>query len=217
MNEKDQIQVKQEKLQADAREAVEQADDIRSEIHDVTLAALKEGRLDSARIQKVMETVLAGAREGADKHSELAKEALHQATQGLDEALVKTANASRLAIEEAAGRLEEFSGEQLHSALEDLKNMESLFLNALNKVSRGGLDVTASIFQDLSTHARNSGTEIGRYLNASMGDMETHLPKAAQEALEAAAASARQTGAQIADIASGLLAGIADSLRKNSK
>ena len=135
MNDTDQSKAEQDKLQANAREAVENADDIRREIHDITLAALKEGRLDSARIQKILETVLAGAREGADKHTELAKEALNQATQGLDEALVKTANASRLAIEEAAGRLEEFSGEQLNSAIEDLKNMETLFLNALNKVS----------------------------------------------------------------------------------
>ncbi len=217
MNETDRSELDPQKLQAEARQAVEQAEDIREEIHDITLDALKEGRLDSERIKQVLDAVLKGASEGAAQHAARAKQALDQTTEGLDQALLKTANASRLAIEEAAGRLGEFSGQQLKGAFDDLKNMESLFVDALAKVSRGGRDASADIFKDLTFHARNSGTEIGRYVKASIGDMEAHLPSAAREALKAAAEGARDTSAQMAGIASAVLAGIADSLKKNNK
>ena len=103
-----------------ARTAVERSDDIRNDVRSVTLQALSDGHLDTKKINKVIHAVMEGASIGAEAKGEQAKDALTDAMSGMDDALAKSAEASKLAIEEAAGHVKDFSSHDLKRALDDL-------------------------------------------------------------------------------------------------
>ncbi|HFD38887.1 MAG TPA: hypothetical protein ENJ31_03430 [Anaerolineae bacterium] len=202
-----------ESLRDEAREAVASGEDIAAQVRDITLKALTRRRLDTEGVRQVVRAVAEGARLGAGGHGTRAKAALQDAVSGLDSALAKGAEASRLALEEASGRLEEFSRRDLKRALSDLEGLESLFVETLSEVAQGGKDVAAGILRDLADHARGSGTAVGSEALTALGSLKDKLAAGGKEGLQAGADAALDTGSRIAQVASGLLAGIAESLK----
>jgi len=213
MSEQSQASTDPEQIEARVRETVSQGARIREEVEQITVAALRERRLEARRVQEVVESALRGATQGAAEHRAQAQEALNRAVGGVEDALMKSAEASRLAIQEAAGRMEEFSQQDLRKAFEDMRQLDDIMLASLEEVSRAGRDTASQILHDMADHARNSGTEIGRYLDRSLAGMKQDLPHAAREAIEAGTEMTRQGSAQIAAMAAGFLSGLAQGLR----
>ncbi len=204
-------------LEASVREAVAQGEDIRETVRRLTVEALSEGRLDSEEVRRVVESVLKGAGSGIEKHGSRARQALEEVLRGLEDGLVKAAEASKLALEEAAGRAQEFTEQDVKLALEQLQNLERVYLDTLTEVAKRGSEQFRQILDDLARHARNSGTAIGEYLAEVMEDLPHKLQEAGEWGLKAVGEGARTAGAQLAAITSGFLAGLAEALDRQAK
>lgn len=212
MNRQQQIDTGAARAQAEA--SVEAGEDIFQRVRDITLEALCGGHVDREGISDVIGAVTEGISAGAGKHGGEAREALDQAVKGMDEAMQKRAEASRLAIEEAAGKVEEFSEQDLKSAVKDLQDIEGIFLDTVTEVAQKGSDMASEILRDLAAHARNSGTGVGEQVSGSVDELQEKVSRAAEEGLRSGAEATRSAAEQIARAASGFLAGLADTLQR---
>ena len=196
-------------VENNVREAIQSGDDIYQQVRDITLKALTERELDMENIKSVIQSVSKGINTGLTAQYGPAREAFKQSTDALDDALASTAEASKLAIEEAASRVSEFSQHDLNQATEDLKSLEGLFLDTMSEITQESNEVVFEIAQDFLSHARNSGTAVGRQTQTildAMNDMR-HI---GQDVIVSGTVA---TTATLAKIASGFLSGIAESLQ----
>ena len=191
------------------REAVKSGSDVHDKIRTITLKALTARQLDMENIKNVAEAVSKGINEGMTTQSEQAKELFAQAVSALDDALAAAAEASKLAIEEVASRVSEYSHHDLNGASKDLQDMEGLFLDTLEKVAKSGNQVVADIVGDFVSHARQSGTAVGKQVLTALEALK-ELPHLGKETFISSAVAATIT---LAQIGSGILLGIAESLQ----
>jgi hypothetical protein len=191
--------------------------DIRTRVHDLTLRALRERRLDVSEVRAVVSSVAEGVSLGAEQRGGEVKEALAAAISGLDAALLKAAQATHLALQEMISQGKEFSAQDLQPALDDLKITEQAFLDTLGQVAEtaGG-----RIKQELKAavdHARHSGTDTGASVKASLGDLSQRISATLQAGKSSGQAATQTVASRLAALASGILAGMADVLHEKSQ
>jgi len=200
-----------------ARTAIERGDDIRNDVRSVTLQALSDGHLDTKKINKVIHAVMEGVSIGAEDKGEQTKDALSDAMSGMDEALAKSAEASKLAIEEAAGHIKDFSRQDLKLAFDDLLALEEMFFDTVHDVAKGTSEEVKETLSDLVKHAKQNGTNVGK---ATSEATTTLTEKLSKTIVNTASVSIKSTGdvlAHIANASAGILEGIADTLQKENK
>ena len=197
-----------DELRNTVRETVENSQNVQAAVRDITLKALGEGELDRQRIKAVAEAVMQGAGEAVERESEQLKGGLGEAAAGLEQALIQAADAFRLAIEEAAGRVSEFSSNDLKRSLNDLDSLENIFVETLLRTAKSGGEVIRTIVEDLVTHTRNSGTSVGQHVARNMEELQNRLRELGADTAGAGEEAVNRIGL----IARGILAGVAESL-----
>lgn len=206
---------KKQQQQTAARDSVIRGNDIHNEVRQIVVDALKDGKMEPEHIKEVLQAVVNGAFEGATDSEPQAKVVLKQTVAGIDAALSQVAQASSLAIEEAADNVEQFTEHDLKRALTDLNDLEKLFLDTLNEVAKGGQEVTSNTINNIVQHLQQSSTSVGRTVTETSSHLNDFLSSKGKNIQLADVA--KTTGASVARIASGLLAGIADSLSPEEK
>lgn len=195
------------------KEAVASEQDIYHKIKSITLEALTKRQLDVDNIREVAHEVMQGIHEGVSPSGDRAKETFKQAASALDDALAMAAEASKLAIEEAASKVNEFSSDDLHDAGENLKSLEALFFETLEKVVKGGNHVLADIGADFIAHAQQTGTAVGKQVFEAMSVLR-NVPAEGAQTLKSGAV---KTTSVLAQLGSGILSGIAETLHSTSE
>ena len=94
---------------------------------------------------------------GADKSGKEVRHALAEAFAGMDQAMSKAAQAASLAMKEMTERGREFSQTELKQGLDNMRSMESDFLDSVRQVSKSTAGTVKSEWQELLTHAQRSG------------------------------------------------------------
>jgi uncharacterized protein YqeY len=191
--------------------------DIRTRVHDLTLRALRERRLDAAEVRAVVRSVAEGVSLGAEQRSGEVKEALTAAISGLDAAVLKAAQATHLALQEMISQGKDFSAQDLQPALDDLKITEQAFLDTLSQVAEA---TGGRIKQELTAavdHARHSGTDTGASVKASLGELSNRISATLQAGKSSGQEAAQTVTSRLAALASGILAGMADALHEKSQ
>ncbi|MFK5951154.1 MAG: hypothetical protein QM500_20560 [Methylococcales bacterium] len=199
-----------------ARDTVANDKNIENNIRHIVVQALKEGQMQPEEIKQTLNEVIEGACKGVSVQSG-SKDALKQVITGIDGALTQVAGASKLAIEEASGNLQEFSDHDLKRALNDLETLESLFFDSLNEVANKGQETAHETLKDLLSHFKNSGTSVGQSVKEMLTGLHHDLSKDGRLQKIQLADIAKSTGATVAHVASGLFAGIAESLELKKK
>lgn len=194
------------------RTAVKSGTDVHQQVKDITLKALTKRQLDMDNIKSVTETVLNGINEGMVNHGEHGKEVFNQAATALDDALAIAAEASTLAVEEAASKVNEYSQHDLDGAIKDIRDMEGLFLDTLEKVAKSSSHVVTDIVNDFIAHSRQSGTAVGEQTLIALDALKDVSKISADMIISSTAA----TTSALAKIGSGILLGIAESLQPSS-
>jgi len=202
-----------EQLKVTASKAVESGENIHNEVRDITLKALQQGELDFEHINKVTEGVSAGSLAQGDN----AKEALNQAVSGLDQALLASVESSKLAVDEATGRIKDFTQQDVKRAVNDVESLEELFLETLTGVAQASSGTVKEIMTDLHSHLQRSGTAVGEKSGEVLSGLQQSLSQIGHESAKNSAQMTQQAGESVARIASGFLAGIADSLQARNK
>ena len=118
-------------LEANVRSAVAHGRDVQEAVRSLTLKAMSADGIDLKSLRRTMTAVLHGARDGVQPElhqtaaqTQAARALISDAVNGLDLALAQLAEASKLAVEEAAGRAQKFSSEDLARARADLESLE---------------------------------------------------------------------------------------------
>jgi hypothetical protein len=203
-------------IENEVRHAIERGRHIQARVRDITLAALARGELDGAAMRKVTREVLKLIEEAATVQGARAQDVMADAVAGVDQALAHAAQALKLSIDEAAGRAQQFSREDLAKARASLKDLEQLFLDTLRETARASRGAASTILNDLAKHAEASGTAVGRQLE-QMSGLSGRMAEAGRAHFEAGVNAALTSGAMMARVASGVLAGIAESLEEKGK
>jgi len=202
------------KAEDGARTAVAEGENIHEAVRDITLEALSAGHLDVQKMREVVQAVLQGASLGAKEKGAQAEQALREAMAGMDDALAKSAEASKLAIEEAAGHIKEFGSQDLKRGLDDLRSMEDMFLDTVQNIARASDGAVREGLGNLAQHARNTGTEVGAAAKTAVEKLTGQLEKNVRESVSTGADTALKVGAQMSQAAAGFLEGIAETLKK---
>ncbi len=206
-----------EQVQTATEEAIIHSDNISDEVRNITIGALSKHHLDIEHIKAVINAVLAGAQDATASDSERMRDILKEVTEGLDEALAKSAYASKLAIEETAGRIKDFTENDLKRAMDDLAGLEDLFIETLNEVANNSKSMASDTYKELTEHFKNSGTSVGQRANEEIIYLTKQLEKTGMENMTALNEATKSFAEDVALAASGFLAGIADSIKESNK
>lgn len=212
-----------ETLEAEVREALAQGVHTRETIRQLTLNAMNAHHIDLASLQRIITAILQGVHDGAEQQlqqvmsqTQTAKTQINEAVAGLDSALAGLAQASKLAVEEAAGQAKKFSETELKRTHAELESLESLFLDTLHNTASAAQGLVADILHDLSRHAKNNGTAVGLQLVDTLETFKQQMTSIGHAQLETGVNLAHATADLIGKIASGVLSGINEQI-KNTK
>lgn len=197
----------QQNVKDAVRDAVKSGDDVHLQVKDIILKALATGKLDMENIKKVTAAVGEGIDEGMAHQGKHTKDVFIHAATALDDALAIAAEASTLAIQEAAFKVT--VQHDFNEAAKDIQDMERLFIDTLEKVSKGSSSAIADIVNDFIDHTRRSGTAVGKQALIAL-DALKDLPKLSTGIIVSSTAA---TASVLAKIGSGILLGIAESLQ----
>ncbi len=206
-----------EQARTATEKAVKYGENISAEVRDITIEALSKHQLDLEHIKSVIRAVLTGAEDAAKLNSDRMRDTLKEVTEGLDEALGKSAYASKLAIEEAVGRAKDFTERDLKRAMDDLSALEDIFIESLNEVAKGSKTAASDTLQDLASHFKNSGTAVGQRTSEEIIYLTKQIEKTGMENMAAVSEATKSFAEDIARAASGFLSGIADSIKETKK
>ena len=205
-------QVKEQGTQDAAKDAVEEALDIQASIREITLKALSERKLDRQGIKAVIQAVTQGVLSGIDLKPDQATENFNKALQGMDEALAKSAQAAKLASEEAAAKISDFTQHDFKDTLDQLETLEELFFDTIETVAGQASDLLGGTARDLSSHLKNTGSSVGRESQMALQALRDQFASISKESLSTAVEAGKEVSNQITEIASGILAGMSDAV-----
>jgi len=206
----------------DARERLSQAaqsgENLATVVRDITLQALSSGRFDRTQIKSVVQHIVDDVKHAmAPMNEATSRERWREVFSGLDTAMKSAAKAGELAVTEAGNRVEEFAKSDLENLKNDLSALEDLLLDSISDIAKRTEDMTSKVLTDLVAHARNSGTQVGEQIQSSLSVLSGELTRGGEQVVKSGLDAARHASADLAQVASGLLAGIAESLRPHSK
>lgn len=184
---------------------------IADQVRSITLRALSEGEMDKEAIGRVSTAVVAGAKEFTAGAAEGAT-ALREAIRGLDEALASAAEATHLALQEAAGRGNEFSRQAIQKSLDDLDALESMFIETLTEGAKDATGFAQATLSDLAEHARVGGTAVGQKVEPALKQLAHVFTNTLHEQADIGAEALHKQYALLAGIANGIIKGVVEHL-----
>ena len=216
MNEPGDNMSSNESLKDSISESVQQDKDIRSRVRDATLRALNSRSLDTKEMKSIIKSVTEGINLGLSKRAGEIKTALSEAMAGLDEALMKSAEATHLALRQLTSQGKDFTDHELKDALENLKSLEKEFLSIISQVAQGASSKIKQEMNDLITHARRAGTDTGAKVAEAVTEFGGRVKTSLDDGATVGKEAAREVSKRLAVITSGILSGLADALHEKS-
>lgn len=211
-------------LEAEIHDAVAQGANVEEAVRHLTLKAMNAGRLDIDSLRRIINAVMRGAREGAhhklehaSDQSQAAQTQIANAVAGLDSALASFAEASKLAVEEAASRAKKFSDTELAQARSDMESLENMFLDTLSDTASTAKGLVAETLRDLADHAKRNGTAVGEQLKLTLATLAQQMSSVSHAQLEAGVKLAHSTADFISKAAAGVLASMEDRKKSNEE
>lgn len=208
-------ELSEERLRQAAEEFVRQGVDIRGRVHDLTLAALQSRRFDRDAMRDVFRAVTAGVATGAEGSPDM-RQALADGLKGMDQALARSAEAGASALKQLASSGRNFSETDLKAALANLKRLEDDFVATITNVADAASGPVQPQLRGALGDLTRAGTETGKQLALAMNELVFRFANFSLDAGIAGLEAAGEFGARFANLASGILSGIADALQKQS-
>lgn len=188
-----------------AAEAMKAGEDVTRRVRDLTLEALKSRRFDREGIREVVRAVTEGMAAAAPASGGSMRKAMSQAFRGMDEALTKSVEAGEAALRQLIATGRSISDNEVKQALAGLKKIEEDFVATVNQVAGSANERARPELRALVESAAHAGTETGR--------QTAHLMK---EFAFSGMELAGQFSVRFAQVASGVLSGMADALERSA-
>jgi hypothetical protein len=200
-----------------ASETIRAGVDIRARIHDVTLLALRSRRFDRHGMRDVVQAVTAGIALGAEESRADLRKALAESFRGMDEAITRSADASRVALRRLVVAGRDLSDSDVKQGLARMKELENDFLNTAARVAQTAGDKVRPELNNLLEAARMNGTDTGRVAASTLTELTHRFSVASLDVALAGLEAATEVGSRFAQLASGVLSGVADALTEPRK
>lgn len=206
-----------DELRAAAQQLVRAGQDVRAKLHELTMKALTQRQLAEQEIREVLAAITEGVSLGASQRAEEMRTALSDALQGVDDALGYAAEAMHLALGEASTHAQEFAENDVKQSLDELKNLEEMFLDTVRRTAQGASGLVKQEMAALLEHAGRAGTGTGGRVKDVVEDLGNRLRATAHEAGDASKRAAREIGVRVATLASRKLAEMADKIDQKAQ
>jgi hypothetical protein len=188
-----------------ASEAMKTGADVSRRFRDLTLSALSNRRFDREGIREVVRALTEGMANAAPASGGTIRHSMGQAFRGMDEALTKSVEAGEEALRKLVATGRSINDNEVKQALAGLKKIEDDFLSTVNQVAETANERARPELRQLAQRAARAGTETGRQAASLMADFTF-------SGIELAG----HFSARFAQMASGVLAGMADALEKSA-
>jgi hypothetical protein len=195
----------EDSLRNAASDAIKTGADVSRRFRDLTLDALSNRRFDREGIREVVRALTEGMANAAPSSAGTMRHAMGQAFRGMDEALTKSVEAGEEALRKLVATGRSINDNEVKQALAGLKKIEDDFLSTVNQVAETANERARPELRQLAQRAARAGTETGRQAASLMADFTF-------SGIELAG----HFSARFAQMASGVLAGMADALEKSA-
>jgi hypothetical protein len=189
-----------------AADAMKSGEDVTRRMRDVTLEALRNRRFDREGIREVVRAVTEGMAAAAPASGGTLRQAMGQAFRGMDEALTKSVEAGESALRQMVATGRGVADNEVKQALAGLKKIEEDFVDTVSKVASSANERARPELRALVERATHAGTETGKQTAKLMAEFTF-------SGMELAG----QFSVRFAQMASGVLAGMADALEKSAQ
>jgi gas vesicle protein len=195
----------EDSLRKAASDAMKAGEDVTRRVRDLTLAALRNRSFDREGIREVVRAVTEGMAAAAPASGGSLRQAMGQAFRGMDEALSKSLEAGESAVRQMVATGRGVADNEVKQALAGLKKIEEDFVDTVSKVAASANERARPELRALVERATHAGTETGKQTAKLMAEFTA-------SGMELAG----QFSARFAQMASGVLAGMADALEKSA-
>ncbi len=199
-----------------ASEAVKQGENLRATIRDLTLKALQGRELSLVQIKSVLASVTQGVNLGATGSKIDVEKVLADAFAGMDDALLKAAQASHIALQQLTKAGEDFQQSSLKKALNDLEHYEDEFIKTVKQASDGANEKVKAQWAGVLGQMKMGDTETGAQVAATMQQFGEGMQAAMRQQREAGLKTAHMLSQNFATLASGVLIGLSEGVQKKS-
>jgi hypothetical protein len=196
-------------------QAVAQGEGLRTTVRDLTLRALQSRELSLSQIKSVIGSVTEGVNLGAIQGKLDTSEVFEQALAGMDDALLKVVEASRIALHQITGE-QEFRDSNLKKALDDLERLEDEFLATVKKTASGAGAPFKSQWSGALQDSMAAGTATGQQVISMMEQYGDQVRKAARAQRDAGFRAAHALAQNFATLASGVLIGLSEAMQQGA-
>ena len=190
-----------------ASPATAQDQEIRERVKELTGQVLQRGRLDPEAVRDIVRAMIGGSPGNVAVSGTEVRELFADTIRKLDEALVKSANATHDALQQLASRGKDFTDNDLKDALVSLGRLEQDYAAVASRIAEAMTSNLRHEMAELAVHAQNVGVE------ASAGVANVISRFAEGVGATPRMKTMRDASVRMALIASGVLAGVADALR----
>ncbi|UCG98011.1 MAG: hypothetical protein JSW31_02445 [Burkholderiales bacterium] len=204
-----------EMLKQMTAQAVSQGESLRSTVRDLTLQALQSRELSLAQIKSVVGSVAEGVNLGAIQGQLDTDKVFSQALAGMDDALLKVVEASRIALHQITGE-REFRDSKLKKSLDDLERLEDEFLATVKKATSGAGAPFKSQWSGALQESMSAGTATGAQVVAMMDQYGDQVRKAARAQRDAGFRAVHALAQNFATLASGVLIGLTEAMQQGA-
>jgi hypothetical protein len=180
-------------------------EDVGRRVRDLTLNALANRRFDREGIREVVRAVTEGMAAAAPASGGSVRKVMGQAFRGMDEALTKSVEAGEAALRQMVATGRGITDNEVKQALAGLKKIEEDFVATVSQVASSANERARPELRALVERATHAGTETGRQVAHLMAQFTF-------SGIELAG----QFSVRFAQIAGGVLAGMADALEKSA-
>ena len=204
-------------LLQEAAEAAADKPDLRERVRDLTAKALHERRLSFAELREIVGAITTGVGNGLSARGGEMKEGLKQAVSGLDDAVSTAAQAATYTMQEAADQGRAFKENELKARLEQLRDLETQIVDTLKETASQSGGKLREELDALSDHLKHTGTRTGEQVRVALQQLASGVKSTTQAGRAGLSESAATAGERLALAASGVLAALSESLKRQSE
>jgi len=191
--------------------------DLRERVRALTARALHERRMALNDLREIVGAITSGVGSGLSARGGEMKGGLKQAIAGLDDAVGSAAQAASYTLQEAAAQGKAFKDNELKASLEQLRDLETQLVDSLKQTASQSGGKLKEELETLSNHLKHSGTRTGEQVREALQQLASGVKAGTEAGRAGLSESARTATERLSQVASGILAALSESLKRQSE
>ncbi|MDQ1314993.1 MAG: hypothetical protein QG662_1102 [Pseudomonadota bacterium] len=191
--------------------------DLRERVRELTARALHERRVKLENLNDIVIAVTSGVGSGLSARGGEIRDGLRQAISGLDDAVGSAAQAASYSLREAVEQGRAFKDNELKANLEQLLELESRFVDTLKQAASQSGGKLKEELGYLGDHLKISGTRTGEQVRDALRQLAGGIKVSSEAGRAGLSDTASVATERLAQVASGVLEALSDSLKRQSE